>query len=809
MRLRSSPLIEFENINNRNCESPAATRKSLIDYIEITLRRWKLVFGVFFGVMIVAVIIALISDSFYTSSAKIEVEQKQSKLNDNVYGNPDYVEFKNYLVTQEQIFKSESLADDLMRRMHLEESTEFNKNSPTVVSRFFSWIVRSAPSRVTEADGSASTPTSLKDDTIVRQIVDRISVRQIKNSNLLAVRIDAKDPKLAKEMLQNLLALYLKNNLDHRRKESLEAAGWLQAEAAKSESKLLEAQLALVNFSIDNGLVDSMDGGMNQVVNVLNKTMEGRIKSQQTRAKIEALRAHGVPITGNSLPETMKNEYTDKLKRDLAALESEYSQKSIIYSANFPILTMLDNRIKTLRDQIVKTNETEVSSALNAARDEDRLLKQDYDHAKKEADRIKSLEAQYSVLRKKVDTNSEIHKILLTEFKQMEIRARTTSNNIRIVDRPTYPTKPSRPLKGLLLLFASVAGLCWGVVAAIVAENLDNTIRNPRKLQPILGTMSLWIVPDARKISEMKGLPVKRGDLDLFAYQYPKSPMGDAIRNMQTAITSAGLKKRVTSLAVSSSTHGEGKTLIAISIASVLSRNGRKQVIVIDCDMRKPRLHSAFGSNEPGRGLSKCLDGTIDDVSTVIRSSGIGGLSYISSGQLPRDPVALLQSERMGKLIEELENSFDYVVLDTPPILGYADTPILCPLVHGLVMVAKQGHVGLEELKDAIDVIHSSNGCRIFGVALNKVNSNRIGGRWLSMPGHCCDSYYRYESTVDFEPAVRTIKSKEFLNDVRLGMSKDDLMTKYGLSPQGFRQITKSFIDHWSKADFSRDDRMS
>jgi len=232
---------------------------------------------------------------------------------------------------------------------------------------------------------------------------------------------------------------------------------------------------------------------------------------------------------------------------------------------------------------------------------------------------------------------------------------------------------------------------------------------------------------------------------EFLAYELPRSPMSDAIRNIQTSIFLANPEHPTKCMAVSSATPSEGKTLIAVSIATVLASDKSKRVIIVDADLRKPRIHRVFGRSEPGRGFTSIFNGEEADKSSLIRAyAGVPGLFYITSGPVPDDPVAILQSDRTKQFFAELRDSFDYVVVDCPPILGFADTSLISLNVDGLVMVARQGHVGRDELREAMEIISSTNGCPLLGVVMNRAYAPGASRYGYQYRGHYYySSHYR------------------------------------------------------------------
>ena len=535
--------------------------------------------------------------------------------------------------------------------------------------------------------------------------------------------MDATSPAFANEMLRNYLNLYLEFNLEKRRKENLEASAWLKEELATVEKKLMESQAELVGFLIDNGIVASSTAtGVSPVMDLLNKTMDTHTKSREARLRMQALKEQKASDQGASLPKDVNTEYVGKLKEQAALFESEYSQMKGLYSADYPKMGMLNQKIKFLKERISEIEKGIVTSALNTAKKEESLFKGSVDLAKDEANRVKALDAQHLLLKKDVETNEEFHKIILKEYKENDIKARTINNNVRVVDLPSKPHKPRWPKKSLFLLIGSLIGLVGGIAAAFVVERLDNTVQTPEEIERDFKVRRLGIVPDLDDLKKLQGTELTATPYEFIAHGRPKSPMSDAIRNIQTSIFLSNAHRPVRCMVVSSPNPSQGKTLISVSIATVLC-SGDKKVVIIDADMRKPRIHRVFGHRDPGRGLSTLLGSKSSQVSHALRAHSIKGLFYITAGQAVSDHLPLLQSKNMTKLVDHLKRTFDYIIFDSPPILGFSDTPILCTYADGLIMVAKQGHVGRDELREAINETSSVTGCEILGVVLNKAHA--------------------------------------------------------------------------------------
>ncbi|MDQ7783707.1 MAG: polysaccharide biosynthesis tyrosine autokinase [Desulfomonilaceae bacterium] len=722
--------------------------QSLRDYLEIALRYKWLVLAVFACTFLASILYAFTKTPIFTASATLVVEQQHAgPTKESVYGNQAFTDYMAYFLTQKEILTSRHLAEAVAERMDLASRPEFNSDSPSLTGllrqTLSRWVL---PLSAQKVDAEAADADLARKNALRNAVLARVSVQPVKKSNLMAVMVEDADPKLAQEMLGTLLDLYVEQNLETRKKKSLEAAGWLKKEVIESEKKQREAQVKLVEFTIDHGIVDSADGGLTQVLSLVNRTMEGRVKSHETRAKIQALRNEGSSEKGSLLPEGMKDEYIGKLKQELAMMESEYSQQKGVYAADYPKMKMLAKKIGFLRDRVAQIEDDLVASALGSAETAEKLLEESYASARAEADRVKSLEAQYTLLRKDVDTNSEFHKILLEEYKRTEIRARTISNNVRVVDPPNRPLYPSKPKKQLIVLIGAMLGLMGGLGAAFVLSSLDQRIHSPLEIEQRLQVNRLGIVPDVNTLPAAMGGRNGNAAVDFVAYRHPKSPMSDAIRNLETSIFLSNVDRDVHSIAVSSAAPGEGKTTVAISLATVLSSDPKKKIVIVDADLRKPRLHRAFGLSERSSGLVNLLEGKVTNLAKVCHRTSIPRVFCVTSGPIPRDPVALLKSGKIQRIAALLKDHFSYVIFDTAPIVGFADTPLIYRVVDGLIMVARQGQARRDELKEALQVVRSMDENKLLGVVMNKVSAGWGYGYGYRYGGNYYYRNYKYYS---------------------------------------------------------------
>jgi succinoglycan biosynthesis transport protein ExoP len=350
------------------------------------------------------------------------------------------------------------------------------------------------------------------------------------------------------------------------------------------------------------------------------------------------------------------------------------------------------------------------------------LLRQAFQQQKAKALEMKDKGIQYNILKREADTNRELYKGLLMRMKEAGVSAGITASNIQIVDPAELPTQPYKPNKRQNLLLAAVVGLFLGVGLAFFFEYLDNTIKTPEDLEQWARLPSFGMVPETStnggrgRLGKGVSYPV-----ELITYGHPKSMLSEAYRSIRTSILLSSPEKPPKMIAVTSPNPGEGKTTTVTNTAIALSQTGA-QVLIIDADMRKPRVHKIF-NHENGTGLSTFLSGH-GDLESIIKKSEVPNLFYIPVGPIPPNPSELLGSNLFKKMLETLEARFDHILVDSPPVLGFADAIVLSSSVNGVILTVLGGKTPRWALQRAKEALQQTN-TKILGVVINRVDIRR------------------------------------------------------------------------------------
>lgn len=303
--------------------------------------------------------------------------------------------------------------------------------------------------------------------------------------------------------------------------------------------------------------------------------------------------------------------------------------------------------------------------------------------------------------------------------------------NIQIIDKAQVPNGPTKPKPMLNMTIAGILGIMIGVFIAFLQEFLDTTIKTTEDVEKNIGVLVIGNIP--KRNPDEEGITV---------LENPKAPTTEAFRTLRTNIQFSSIDKKLKTMVVTSSTPGEGKSTIAVNLAAIIAQS-KEKVLLIDCDLRKPNIHSIIGKSNL-EGLTNILVGNRVVEEVAYKCEGLENLEIITSGPIPPNPAELLGSNRMKMFMAAVKEEYDMVILDTPPIGAVTDSVILSTIVDGLILVAAIAETDIEALvrgKDSLDKVDPN----IIGVVLNKLP---IGGKGSKQYGYYEDyGYYGEESS--------------------------------------------------------------
>ncbi len=682
----------------------------------------------------------------YQTSAAIQIDDERSTSVSNLGVNDPtwWQESGPYYRTQYQILQSRELARRVVRRLHLENNPDFNGNAPkprdpiTLVRQArasaSAWL-RALIMRPADRAKPAPAPDETAQEAgLISAFLGGVQVRPVGDTRVVNIVYTHTNPQLTALAANTIAEEYTAQNLDLRLQNTGKTLEWVNTELEKATGKVKASEEALTRYREQNN-AQSLDDRQNIVVNrltSLNETVTGkRTERQQKETLYNQVKnadptsdsADGYPLIGNS-PAVVQAQ------SNLAALKTERATLAQTYGPDAPKMKDIEAKIDAATKLLVAERRRVIDTAKNdyqAARAQEISFTSDLERAKLDSMDLDRKSGDYRILQRDYDANQELFKSLLEQQKNLTVVANSRANNVRLMDRAEVPSAPIAPNPRRDWLTAILAGLTIAFGLAFGIEYLDDTVKTPedvtRRLQlPLLGLV-----------------PAVRGDRVPVLTETVPHDFGESFRSLRTSLVFTSGSEGTRIIAVTSSQPLEGKTTTAANLALALALGGSR-VLLIDADMRRPGLHKTIGVQN-NAGLSHLLVGQ-SRVREVIQRTSEPNLFVISAGRTPPNPSELLASERMNALITNLAHGpFDWVVIDTPPVLAVTDAVIIAQRVVGLVFVIGSEMTRRVHAERALETLQNGR-VRGIGVVLNRVDFDRNKYYYSRYYGYQYKSYY-------------------------------------------------------------------
>ncbi|HOG07334.1 MAG TPA: polysaccharide biosynthesis tyrosine autokinase [Syntrophales bacterium] len=678
------------------------------DYLRVVLKhRWTI--ATVFAVVFVSVLIfTFTATPIYMGTARVIIEKENPKVVSMQEVMTVDSSGLDYYQTQYKIIESRTVAREVVRRLKLDRHEEF---VPKPKEGLFYDIVYFVPNTIGYIRSLFKTDEQQEksDSAIVDAFISRIKVTPIRNSRLVDIGFEAKSPFMSAKIANTLAKSYIDNNLETKLRATQDAVAWLEGQIVTERKKVEEAEQALLRYKEQKGIVTDFSTDVEtitaQKLAEINKQVveaTSRRVEAETRYRQAADIRHS-PEKLDSVPDVIRDELIRDIKKQEVEIQKRMSELSKKYGARHPQILALQEELNSLQSR--KANEIGriVDSLYNeykVALAKEHSLKNALNQQKGESLAMNVKAIDYNVLKRQAESSREMYDILVKRFKETSITEDIKTGNIRIVDLAEIPKSPVKPKKAQNLLLGLIVGLALGVGLAFFLEYLDNTIKVPDDIKNILKLPYLGPVP-AIAAAEGGAVNGERNPADdLISHLSPKSTASEAYRGIRTSILFSSAEQAPQVLIISSSGPREGKTITSANIAITMAQAGNR-VVILDCDMRRPRVHKIFSLSRD-RGMSNLLVGN-DELDNIVIHTDIPNLDVIPSGPIPPNPSEVLSSQRMADLIEVLRGRYDRIIIDTPPITAVTDAVILSKVVDGVVLIVRAGVAHRELVRNAVE----------------------------------------------------------------------------------------------------------
>jgi polysaccharide biosynthesis transport protein len=711
----------------------------LLDRLATVFRHLRLITGVFAVVLAIAMLESYSATPMYRTQARIVIQDERSTAVSSLNASEAsyWQDPEPYYNTQYRILQSRGLARRVVRKLPPAPAP-----APSTLTRALSlprqminrWRTRAAVN--VESPAADETAAELA---AIAAFLGGVEIAPVKGTRLVEIVYSSPDPQYATLAANTLAREYVQQNLDLKLSNTTNTITWLTEELNKQRQKVEGAERAMAEYREGQNAM-SLDDGQNIVVARLNSLNDAVTKAKTSRLQKEAAyrqlgNLKGDSADADSFPLIAQNPTIQEIKQQLASLNSEKAKLSQRYGANHPAMETITRQIESasarLRSETAKVLES-IANDYRAALAEERNLAGSLEDQKKQAVDLNRKSITYSILQREAESERQVYNALLQQEKELRVVSNSRANNVQVMDDAEVPGGPYTPNHGRDWLMAIVLGLALGVGLAYSVEYLDDTVKLPDDVTRRLKLPLLGLVP-----------AVAGGKLPVLTSPVPHD-FGEAFRSLRTSLVFTNGSPGNRTIAVTSTQPLEGKTTTACNLAIALALGGAR-VMLIDADMRRPGLHRTMElPNEVG--LSHILTGQARVREAVQRTSE-SNLFVMSAGHVPPNPSELLHSERMKQLIANLEaGPFDWIIMDTPPVLAVTDAVILAPYMSGLVFVIGAEMTRRAHAERAIQTIQGGKP-NIIGAVLNRVDLNRNKYYYSRYYGYHYKSYYGNSST--------------------------------------------------------------
>jgi capsular exopolysaccharide synthesis family protein len=575
-----------------------------------------------------------------------------------------------------------------------------------------------------------------------RVVAGQVSVKPLKDSRLALITVSDRKPQRAALIANTIADTYIEYNLDFKLEGARSAMAWLAEQEADLKRQLEDSEHKLYQYKKDRNLLAvSLDDKQSMLSanlsNVNTKLTELHIRLIELDAKRKMiLRAKNNIADEETLPEIRERPTIERLRDSYIQLTKDYADLSSRYGAEHPKMKSLQGQMDTIRkayDQEIDAVLATFEKGYQELLDNERALKALMEQQKNEAIELSKIEVEYKPLQRAAEQETKMYGIVAGRQKEIDITGPMKTNNVRVLERAIVPGAPVRPKPVQNLMLGLMFGLGLGIGLAFAIEALDNTLKTQADVEQFLGTPVLGLVPVIG--AAPGGEAVEVGDnlreRDLGVFLDPKSVAAECCRSIRTNILFMSPDRPLKIMVVTSPSPQEGKTTTAINLGVTMAEAGGR-VLIVDTDMRRPRLHRSFGvPNQTGISTVIVGKATLEE---AIKRTDVPNLDVLTCGPVPPNPSELLHTDRFGAVLADCAKLYDRIILDSPPTSAVTDPAVLGNLADGVVLVIKAGETTRESAMHARRQLAAAK-ARLFGVVVNAID--------FSNPAYGYEYYYR------------------------------------------------------------------
>lgn len=671
---------------------------ALLQYWHKVLRwRW-IILAIIGGFLVASVIVTLLTPKRYTAQAQVEISREQKQITkveglDSQEADRD-VEF---YATQYALLHTRPLAARVVNDLRLISSPDFFA-SQGQASRYAELKENNDTARLTAE--------------AIDMLLRSVTIDPLRTSRIVNVRFTSRVPALSSAIANDWVKAFIATNMNRQFASTADARRILEDRLGALRSRLEQSERRVVNYATNQGIVtlDQVrdESGRSQVGRTLAASDLDALNTALNRATEARILAESRTGSNSTLAsELSSNQGLALIRQQRAEAASDYARLLVQFEPGYPLAREAQRRVQSL-DAAIARETARVSGTrdeeFREARTRENELRERVGQLKQQLDVQQRASIQYAIFQREADTNRQLYDALLQRYKEIGVAGTVAASNVALVEPAEVPVKPSAPSLLINLTVALLIGMAVAAAAVFALDQIDEGIHDPSEMKAQLG------------IPLMGHTPVLRGEVqDELADT--KSPFYEAFFTIRSNLGFATANGFPRSIMITSTRPAEGKSSSSIALSAVVGRTDRR-VLLIDADMRSPSIHAMVGGSNDA-GLSNILAGQVD-WRTLVQPTPYKNVSLISTGPMPPNAAELLSGDSLERLMKECTNEYDHVIIDSPPILGLADAPLLARAVEGCLLIVETKGVAVRAIRSSIERLRMAHG-NIFGAVLTKV----------------------------------------------------------------------------------------
>jgi succinoglycan biosynthesis transport protein ExoP len=729
---------------------------SLRDYWRVLRKHKAIIATCFFGAVIIATVVLVMTTPIYTASTTLLIERKEPRVVDvkNVLSESQESDADDYYKTQYEILKSRSLAAQTIREQGLEKSVVLTgdgdgggvlRTLQQLPAKAFAW-----------ANSFFREPATVKRGSLLgikAELVDAyqgmLEIEPVQRTRLVKIAFNTPDPEFSVRVANAHADAYIRQGLKLRSQANREAQSFLEEKLGELKKRVEESEAALNLYRRKKGII-SLDDKENIVVERLADLNKRLTEAEAERIGLEAHVRLIRRRDYDSLPAVISSPLVSTLKTQLTQLQGEYANLSDQFKPGYPRVSQVKAKLEEVQlrlQQEIKKIVAGIESAYLAARGKERELRAKMQQQKAATLQLKDASVDYAVLAREVDTNRELYDSVLGRMKEVGVAAELRASNIYVIDKAEVPVTPTSPKKKLVVSLAALLGLMGGLGLALFFEHFDDSFKTGEDAERYLCLPNLGLVPDfpssnrsflervpmiGRRGAQKNGNGTSESEIIFYPCDPEEKPLfsfqslgavNEAYRTLRTGILLSEVEESPRTVLFTSAVHGEGKTATVVNSAITFAQMGVR-VLVIDADLRRPACHKILGMRK-GLGVGELLSGKIKPT-WAVQPTHIQNLFFISSGSSSLNPTELLGSNRMRQILLAARQHYDYILIDSPPVMAVTDAVLLSTMVDGVVLVIGGQQTPGPIVKQACARLRYAR-AKILGMVLNRIKPDNAG----------------------------------------------------------------------------------